>query len=103
MASIMYRLPLSRHRIKYLLLLPMRLASIDEFVAQTRKRISGADATLTLARATLDSILMRKTTFPEAVQQGLVKIDENRSFVGADSLQCAMRRSSVFTVACFAA
>ena len=34
-----------------------------------------ADATLTLSRATLDQILMRKTTFPEAVQKGLVKID----------------------------
>ena len=39
------------------------------------KQLANADATLTLARATLDSILMRKTTFPEAVQKGLVKID----------------------------
>jgi alkyl sulfatase BDS1-like metallo-beta-lactamase superfamily hydrolase len=39
------------------------------------KQAANSDATLTLARATLDSILMRKTTFPEAVQQGLVKID----------------------------
>jgi alkyl sulfatase BDS1-like metallo-beta-lactamase superfamily hydrolase len=39
------------------------------------KQLPNADATLTLARATLDSILMRKTTFPEAVQKGLVKID----------------------------
>ena len=39
------------------------------------KQVAGADATLTLARATLDQILMRKTTFPEAVQRGLVKID----------------------------
>ena len=39
------------------------------------KQAEGADATLTLARATLDQILMRKTTFPEAVQKGLVKID----------------------------
>jgi len=39
------------------------------------KQLSNADATLTLTRATLDSILMRKTTFPEAVQKGLVKID----------------------------
>jgi alkyl sulfatase BDS1-like metallo-beta-lactamase superfamily hydrolase len=39
------------------------------------KQAANADATLTLARATLDQILMRKTTFPEAVQRGLVKID----------------------------
>jgi len=39
------------------------------------KQAKDADATLTLTRATLDQILMRKTTFPEAVQQGLVKID----------------------------
>jgi alkyl sulfatase BDS1-like metallo-beta-lactamase superfamily hydrolase len=39
------------------------------------KQLVNADATLTLARAILDSILMRKTTFPEAVQKGLVKID----------------------------
>jgi alkyl sulfatase BDS1-like metallo-beta-lactamase superfamily hydrolase len=39
------------------------------------KQAAGADATLTLARMTLDQILMRKTTFPEAVQKGLVKID----------------------------
>lgn len=39
------------------------------------KQLPNADATLTLARATLDSILMRKTTFPEAAQKGLVKID----------------------------
>jgi len=39
------------------------------------KQLATADATLTLTRATLDSILMRKTTFPEAVQKGLVKID----------------------------
>jgi alkyl sulfatase BDS1-like metallo-beta-lactamase superfamily hydrolase len=39
------------------------------------KLAAEADATLTLTRATLDVILMRKTTFPEAVQKGLVKID----------------------------
>jgi alkyl sulfatase BDS1-like metallo-beta-lactamase superfamily hydrolase len=39
------------------------------------KQLANADATLTLTRATLDTILMRKTRFPEAVQNGLVKID----------------------------
>ena len=42
---------------------------------QANKQAKDADATLTLTRATLDTILMRKTTFPEAVQKGLVKID----------------------------
>lgn len=34
-----------------------------------------ADATLTLARATLDAITLRQTTFPEAVEAGLIKVD----------------------------
>jgi alkyl sulfatase BDS1-like metallo-beta-lactamase superfamily hydrolase len=39
------------------------------------KQALNADATLTMARAIFDSILMRKKTFPEAIQEGLVKID----------------------------
>ncbi len=34
-----------------------------------------ADSTLTLVRATLDAITLRQTTFPEAVQAGLIKVD----------------------------
>jgi alkyl sulfatase BDS1-like metallo-beta-lactamase superfamily hydrolase len=34
-----------------------------------------ADATLTLARSTLDAVTLRKMTFPEAVQGGLIKIE----------------------------
>ncbi len=43
---------------------------------------AGADATVTLARATLDAITLKQTTFPEAVQAGLVKIDGNRAKLG---------------------
>jgi alkyl sulfatase BDS1-like metallo-beta-lactamase superfamily hydrolase len=39
------------------------------------KQSDKADATLTLARATLDAVTLRKTTFPEAVQSGLIKIE----------------------------
>jgi len=39
------------------------------------KQAQNADASLTLTRATLDAILTRKTTFPDAAQKGLVKID----------------------------
>ncbi len=34
-----------------------------------------ADATLTLARSTLDDVMLLKTTFPEAVQAGRLAID----------------------------
>ncbi len=34
-----------------------------------------ADATLTLARATLDAVTLKQMGFPQAVQQGLIKID----------------------------
>jgi alkyl sulfatase BDS1-like metallo-beta-lactamase superfamily hydrolase len=39
------------------------------------KQALNADATLTMSRAIFDTILMRKKTFPEAIQEGLVKID----------------------------
>jgi alkyl sulfatase BDS1-like metallo-beta-lactamase superfamily hydrolase len=39
------------------------------------KQSDKADATLTLARSTLDAVTLRKTTFPEAVQAGLIKIE----------------------------
>jgi alkyl sulfatase BDS1-like metallo-beta-lactamase superfamily hydrolase len=39
------------------------------------KQSDKADATLTLSRATLDAVALRRTTFPEAVQAGLVKVE----------------------------
>ncbi len=36
-----------------------------------------ADAGLTLERATLTKVMQQKTTFPEAIGAGLVKIDGN--------------------------
>lgn len=42
----------------------------------------GADATVTLSRATLDAVTLKQTTFPEAVQAGQVKIDGNRAKLG---------------------
>ncbi len=39
------------------------------------RQAANADATLTLARATLDAIVLQQTTFPQAVEAGLVKID----------------------------
>ena len=41
----------------------------------TGKQSDKADATITLARATLDAVTLRKTTFPEAVQAGLIRIE----------------------------
>jgi alkyl sulfatase BDS1-like metallo-beta-lactamase superfamily hydrolase len=46
------------------------------------RQANGADATVTLARSTLDAITLKQTTFPEAVQAGLVKIDGNRAKLG---------------------
>ncbi|MCY1251592.1 putative alkyl/aryl-sulfatase YjcS [compost metagenome] len=46
------------------------------------QQASGADATVTLSRATLDAITLKQTTFPEAVQSGQVKIDGNRAKLG---------------------
>ncbi|MES2250711.1 MAG: alkyl sulfatase dimerization domain-containing protein [Pseudomonadota bacterium] len=46
------------------------------------QQAAGADATVTLSRATLDAITLKQTTFPEAVQSGLVKIDGNRAKLG---------------------
>jgi len=34
-----------------------------------------ADATLTLARSTLDAVTLQQTTFPEAVKSGLIKVE----------------------------
>ncbi len=39
------------------------------------KQSDRADATLTLSRATLDAVALRRTTFPEAAQAGLVKVE----------------------------
>jgi alkyl sulfatase BDS1-like metallo-beta-lactamase superfamily hydrolase len=39
------------------------------------RQAANADATITLARGTLDAITLRKTTFPDALQAGLVKVD----------------------------
>jgi alkyl sulfatase BDS1-like metallo-beta-lactamase superfamily hydrolase len=39
------------------------------------KQAPNADATVTLARGTLDAITLQRTTFPDAVKAGLVKID----------------------------
>ena len=41
------------------------------------KQAAKADATLTLSRATLDAVALRKTSFAEAAQAGLVKIEGN--------------------------
>ena len=38
---------------------------------------ASADATLTLARTTLDKIIQRTTTFPEQIKAGLVKLEGN--------------------------
>ena len=40
-----------------------------------QRQAAQADATLTLTRATLDDILLRKTTFPDAVKSGAIKVD----------------------------
>lgn len=39
------------------------------------RQASNADATITLTRGTLDAITLRRTTFPDALQAGLVKVD----------------------------
>jgi len=39
------------------------------------KQAVDADATVTLARATLDAVTLQRTTFADAVKAGLVKID----------------------------
>jgi alkyl sulfatase BDS1-like metallo-beta-lactamase superfamily hydrolase len=38
------------------------------------KQAQDADASVTLTRATLDSITLRQTTFPEAVKEGTVQV-----------------------------
>jgi len=43
----------------------------------TNSQAPNADATLTLTRATLDDISLQKTTFPAAVQAGLIGIGGN--------------------------
>lgn len=37
------------------------------------------DATITLTRAVLDDILVRKTSFPDAIKTGAIKIDGDAS------------------------
>jgi alkyl sulfatase BDS1-like metallo-beta-lactamase superfamily hydrolase len=46
------------------------------------RQAADADATLTLARATLDAVTLQQTTFPAAVQAGLIKIEGNRAKLG---------------------
>jgi alkyl sulfatase BDS1-like metallo-beta-lactamase superfamily hydrolase len=41
----------------------------------TGKQAANADATVTLARGTLNAVTLQQTTFPDAVKAGLVKID----------------------------
>ena len=41
----------------------------------TGKQAPNADATVTLARGTLNAVTLQQTTFPDAVKAGLVKID----------------------------
>jgi len=41
----------------------------------TAKQAANADATVTLARGTLNAVTLQQTTFPDAVKAGLVKID----------------------------
>jgi len=41
----------------------------------TGKQVPNADATVTLARGTLDAVTQQRTTFADAVKAGLVKID----------------------------
>jgi alkyl sulfatase BDS1-like metallo-beta-lactamase superfamily hydrolase len=41
----------------------------------TGKQAPGADATITLARGTLNAVMLRQTTFPDAVKAGLITID----------------------------
>jgi len=41
----------------------------------TGKQSDKADATITLTRAALDAVTLRKTTFPEAVQAGSIRIE----------------------------
>jgi alkyl sulfatase BDS1-like metallo-beta-lactamase superfamily hydrolase len=42
----------------------------------------GADATVTLSRATLDAVTLKETSFPAAVLAGKVKIEGNRARLG---------------------
>ena len=41
------------------------------------RQAANADATLTLAKATLDEITLRRTTFPEAIGQGSIQVEGN--------------------------
>jgi alkyl sulfatase BDS1-like metallo-beta-lactamase superfamily hydrolase len=46
------------------------------------KQAPSADATITLARATLDAVTLQLTTFPDAVKAGLIKIDGDPRKIG---------------------
>ena len=39
------------------------------------RQAPNADATVTLARGTLDAVTLQRTTFPDAIKAGLVRID----------------------------
>jgi linear primary-alkylsulfatase len=46
------------------------------------RQASNADATVTLARGTLDAVTLQQTTFPDAAKAGLIKIDGDPRKVG---------------------
>jgi alkyl sulfatase BDS1-like metallo-beta-lactamase superfamily hydrolase len=46
------------------------------------RQAARADATVTLARGTLDAVTLQQTTFPEAVKAGLIKIDGDPGKLG---------------------
>jgi alkyl sulfatase BDS1-like metallo-beta-lactamase superfamily hydrolase len=48
----------------------------------TGKQAPHADATITLTRGTLDAMTLQKTTFPDALQAGLVKVDGDPRRIG---------------------
>ena len=47
------------------------------------KQAAGADATISLARSTLDAVMLQKTTFADAARAGLAKIDGNAATLDA--------------------
>jgi alkyl sulfatase BDS1-like metallo-beta-lactamase superfamily hydrolase len=48
----------------------------------TGRQASNADATVTLARGTLDAVTLQQTTFPDAAKAGLIKVDGDPRKVG---------------------
>ena len=49
---------------------------------ETGKQAPNADAIITLTRGALDAITVQKTTFPDALQAGLVKVDGDPRKIG---------------------